>query len=133
MAEERFAEFVARERERLHGEREAVLVSQRELEAKLAGIDRELSALDAYEATKSGKPALTQPRARAPRARRHGRREKVLEVIRQHPDGLARKDILERMGLRGDKSAEMAVSNALTALAKANQIRRGEDRKYMPV
>jgi hypothetical protein len=33
------------------------------------------------------------------------------------------------MGLKGDKSSEMSVSNALTALAKSNQVRR-EGGKY---
>jgi hypothetical protein len=130
MAEGTFAEFVARERERLNAEREAVIAEQRALEAKLAGIDREFAALDAYEAAKSGKAAPSLPRARAvaPRGPRGGRREALLELIRQHPDGLARKDILERMGLKGDKSGEMSVSNALTALTKAGQVVRAEGR-----
>jgi hypothetical protein len=33
------------------------------------------------------------------------------------------------MGLKGDKAGEMSVSNALTALAKGNQVRR-EGGKY---
>jgi len=33
------------------------------------------------------------------------------------------------MGLKGDKSGEMSISNALTALIKANQISR-RDGKY---
>jgi hypothetical protein len=35
------------------------------------------------------------------------------------------------MSLKGDKSGEMSVSNALTALAKRNQVRR-EGGKYYP-
>ena len=38
--------------------------------------------------------------------------------------GLSRGEILERMGLKGNKSGEMSVSNALTALTKGNQVRR---------
>jgi hypothetical protein len=34
----------------------------------------------------------------------------------------------ERMGLKGDKSGEMSVSNALTALTKANQVARRDGR-----
>ena len=65
---------------------------------------------------------------RQSRTRRGSRREALLEVIRQS-DGLSRGEILERMGLKGDKSGEMSVSNALTALTKSNQVRR-EDGKY---
>jgi hypothetical protein len=38
--------------------------------------------------------------------------------------GLSRGEILEKMGLKGDKSGEMSVSNALTALTKRNEVRR---------
>ena len=41
MADETFAEFMARERARLHGEREAVFTAQQELEGKLAEINRD--------------------------------------------------------------------------------------------
>ncbi len=34
------------------------------------------------------------------------------------------------MGLKGDKSGEMSVSNALTALTKGNQVAR-KDKKYV--
>jgi len=60
--------------------------------------------------------------------RRGSRREALLEIIRQS-DGLSRGEILERMGLKGDKSGEMSVSNALSALTKSNQLRR-EEGKY---
>ena len=65
---------------------------------------------------------------RQPRARRGSRREALLELLRQS-DGLSRGEILERMGLKGDKSGAMSVSNALTALTKSNQVHR-EGRKY---
>ena len=45
-------------------------------------------------------------------------------VIGENPEGLTRGEILERMGLKGDKSGEMSVSNALTALTKRNQVSR---------
>lgn len=136
MADETFEMFVARERARLNGEREAIFTQQQELENKLADLNRELSAIEAYEATKSGKAAATLPRGRrargAPRGRRGSKREQLLVLINKHPDGLARKDILELMGLKGDKSGEMSVSNALTALTKGNQVAR-RDGKYRMV
>ena len=63
-------------------------------------------------------------------ARRGSKREELLNVIRQG-NGLTRGEILEKMGLKGDKSGEMSVSNALTALTKSNQVRRNEERKYV--
>jgi hypothetical protein len=110
---------VARERERLHRAREAVCTAQQELEQKLAAINWEFAAIDAYEAAKSGKaPPPSLPRARAaPRGRRGSKRE-ALELIKANAAWLARKDIIERMGRKGEKPGEMSVSNALTALTK---------------
>jgi len=131
MAEETFEAFVARERERLSREREAVFTQQQELETKLAEINREFAAIDAYEAAKAGRAPGSPPRAGGGRragARRGSRREQIIALIRQHPEGLARKDILERMGMKGNKSGEMSVSNALTALTKGGQVVRANGR-----
>ena len=132
MADERFADVMQQERERLTRERESIANQQRELEGKLAEINREFAAVDAYESAKSGKATATARQKGAPRrqARRGSRREALLEVIRTNPSGLSRGDILERMGLKGDKSGEMSVSNALTALTKSNQVARREG-KYV--
>jgi hypothetical protein len=133
MTEEIFADFITRERERLHAERERIFNQQHELENKLAEINRELGAIDAYEAAKTGRPpaAARQPRgARRPQARRGSKREALMQVIKDNPSGLTRGEILDRMGLKGDKSGEMSVSNALTALTKANQVTR-QDGRYV--
>jgi hypothetical protein len=129
---ETFQDFVARDRARLHAEREAIFNQQQELEGKLAAINSEMRAIDAYEAAKSGKaaPAARQiGTRRAPRARSGSKREQLLQVIKDN-HGLTRGEILEKMGLKGDKSGEMSVSNALTALTKANQVAR-RDGKYV--
>jgi hypothetical protein len=132
---ERFANVMQQERERLHREREQVSNQQQELENKLAQIDRELAAIDAYESAKTGKvstPARRQARGRRarPQARRGSRREALLQTIRENPSGLKRGEILERMGLKGDKAGEMSVSNALTALTKSNQVSRHEGKYF---
>ena len=49
MAEENFGDFIARERQRLNAEREQIFNQQHELEGKLAEINRELAAIDAWE------------------------------------------------------------------------------------
>src|SRR3954465_351645 len=123
-----FPEFIARERERLRAEREQIFSQQKELQRKLDAVNREFAAIEVYETAKTGKAARQAPAGRQPRARRGSRREALLELIRQG-DGLSRGELLERMGLKGDKSGEMSVSNALTTLTKSNQVHR-ENGKY---
>src|SRR3954462_15935278 len=118
-----FAEYIAKERDRLRSEREQIFSQQEELHRKLDAVNREFVAIEAYETAKTGKNARQAPAGRQPRARRGSRREALLELIRQS-DGLSRGEILERMALKGDKSGEMSVSNALTALTKSNQVFR---------
>ena len=115
------------------------------LEKRLAELERELEAIDAYETTKGkAEPTPTrkarsrrapvknakrkQPQAASPRG---GKREALLQVLRENPDGLRRGEILTRLGVKGNKSGETSVSNALTALTKTNQLAR-LDGKYLP-
>ncbi|HEY2528911.1 MAG TPA: hypothetical protein VGJ20_13360 [Xanthobacteraceae bacterium] len=141
----RFADVMQRERERLNRERDEILNQQKDLENKLTEINRELAAVDAYVAAKAGQAATPsrQPRgprksgasdkqsSAEPRARPQAgsRRETLLRVIAE-ANGLSRGEILQRMGLTGNKSAEKSVSNALTALTKNNQVSRREG-KYV--
>jgi len=130
MSEQTFATFIASERERLNKEREAIFNQQHGLEGKLAAINNEMRAIDAYEAAKTGKaapPRRAAARRGQPRARSGSKREQLLEVIRAG-GGLSRGEILDKMGLKGDKAGEMSVSNALTALTKSNQVARRDGR-----
>ena len=125
-----FETFIDQERERLSKERETIIAQQQALAEQLATIGRELSAINAYEAAKQGKgPAQTRQR-RALQGRRGSKRNALLGIIKSNPGGLSRGEILEKMGLKGDKSGAMSVSNALTALSKANQVVR-RDGKYI--
>ena len=122
-----FSDFIARDRERLHAEREQIFSAQHELEIKLAAINNELRAIDAYESAKSGKAAAPARRARGAArgtTRRGSRREGLMALMRENAAGLTRGEILEKMGLKGNKSGEMSISNALTALTKAGQVSR---------
>jgi len=123
VADRSFSEFIARERDRLRSEREQIFGQQEELLRKLDAVNREFTAIEAYETAKMGRATRQAPAGRQPRARRGSRRKELLELIRQS-DGLSRGEILERMGLKGDKSGQMSVSNALSALIKSNQVRR---------
>jgi hypothetical protein len=146
MEDMRFAEVMRRERERLNREREEIVERQKELENKLTEINREFAAIEAYEAAKTGKAATAtrQRRGRGKseassrqssgenrsRPRVGGRREALLKVIGAEPSGLNRGQIFERMAIKGDKTAEKSVSNALTVLTKSNQVSR-RDGKYV--
>ena len=128
---ETLADVIAKDRERLNQEREAIFTAQQELEQKLAAINNEMRAIDAYEAAKTGKaiPIRGTATRRSTGTRRGSKRDDLLKVIREG-NGLSRGEILEKMGLKGNKQGEMSVSNALTALTKGNQVRR-EDGKYL--
>ena len=134
MGGEHFSDFMIRERDRLRAERERIFDQQQELQRKLDEINREFAAIEAYETAKTGKAARGggggSSTGRQTRVRRGSRREELLNLIREG-NGLSRGEILERMGLKGDKSGEMSVSNALTALTKRNQVRR-DGGKYHP-
>jgi len=146
MEEMRFADVMQRERERLSREREEIFNQQKDLENKLTEINLELAAIDAYEAAKTGKAAAPRRQRRGPgasgtsveqlsaeprpRPQVGSRREAVLRVIGENPNGLRLGEIFERMGLKGNKSAEKSVSNALTTLTKNNQVARREG-KYV--
>ena len=148
MDDMRFADVMLRERERLNREREEILNQQKDLENKLTEINREFAAIDAYEAAKTGKAATPSRQPRAPRksdmpikqlsmdngARPETgtRREAILKVIEENPGGLSRGEILERIGLKGNKSAQKSVSNALTALTKNSQVLRREGKYVAP-
>jgi len=119
--------FITRQRDALLAQREAIFTQQQELQKQLDEVNGMLSKFDVFEGKRA---APTQARGRrSTGARRGSKREELLKVIREG-DGLTRGEILEKMGLKGNKLGEMSVSNALTALTKGNQVRR-EGGKYL--
>ena len=129
MSDNSFSDNIARERERFSRERGEISNQRRELDNRLAAIDREFQALEAYQAVKTGRPSGRRMQTRR-RMRRGLRREELLNIIRER-NGLSRGAIVERMGVKGNKSGEASVSNMLTALTRSNQVRR-EGGKYYP-
>src|ERR671921_693905 len=70
-----FAEYIARERDRLRAEREQIFTQQEELQRQLDTVNREFAAIEAYEGAKTGKAGRQQaPAGRQSRARRGSRR-----------------------------------------------------------
>lgn len=82
-----------------------------------------LAKFDVFEGKPSARHQTRSTGTRRSSGPRGSRREELLQVIRQG-GGLTRSEILEKMGLKGNKQGEMSVSNALTALTKSNQVRR---------
>src|SRR5437588_13090594 len=81
MPEQTFETFIASERERLNRAREVIFNQQHELEGKLAAINNEMHAIDAYEAAKSRKAAPRETGTRrAPRSRSGSKREQPLQI-----------------------------------------------------
>ena len=117
--------FIAKQREALLKERQEIVNQQRALQAQLEQLDGMLAKFDVFE----GKAAQQAPTRRKRSGDRGSRREELLRIINES-HGLSRGEILDKMGLKGNKSGEMSVSNALTALTKSKQVTR-RDRKYV--
>ena len=117
METETFEAAVARERQRLEEASRNVQERRQKLDEELAAIDNELAAIAAYEVTRQGKAG-----GKAARKPRGDRRRKVVELIENTAAGLTRGEIIEALELRGNKSGEQSISNALSALKNANTI-----------
>ncbi len=119
--------FMTKQRETLLQEREGIFAEQQALQDRLDAVNEVLKKFDAFEGKATARSTGTR---RASGGRKGSRREAIIAALQANPDGLSRGELLEKMGLRGDKSGEMSVSNALTALTKANQVAR-KDGKYL--
>jgi hypothetical protein len=118
-------QFFAEQREKFEKQRD-------EARAKLEEAEAELRAIDAYEAAKKAKPAQAaatdgERKQRAPR--QTGKRNEVLKLVEQYPQGVTAGELKDKLSIKGDKSGEQSLSNALSALKKAGQLIQ-EDGKY---
>ena len=111
-----------------------------DLRSELKSIDSELAAIAAYENARSdapaprgrrGRKADAPPPARTTRRRRRGSRQaEILSAIASSDSGgVGRAGIIAALGVKGDKSAEQSVSNALAALKKSGAVAH-QDGKY---
>lgn len=132
MSQPEFSDYISTERERLTERKHALLDTQRQIAHDLDAISAEFEAIEAYERVKTGKTskaAKSNGAVRATRTRRGSKREEILNTVAMTEGGMSRADILHALDVKGDKSGEMSVSNALTALTKAAQLYR-ENGKY---
>lgn len=115
--------FLLRQREALLNQRQELLDQQRAIQEQLEQLDEMLGKFDVFEGKGQQRKQSRSTGTRRSSGRRGSKREELMRVIREG-GGLTRAQILERMGLKGNKSGEMSVSNALTALTKNDQVRR---------
>jgi hypothetical protein len=121
--------FITKQRDALLQQRDSISTQQHELQQQLDAVNAMLAKFDVFEGKAKSAPAGTWKGTRGAGPRRGSKREELLAVIRAG-NGMSRGEILERMQLKGDKAGEMSVSNALTALTKANEVIR-RDGKYL--
>jgi len=117
--------FITKQRESLLTQRQELLNQQQAIQAQLDELDEMLTKFDVFE----GKQARKGGSRRTGGGRRSSRREELLKLI-SGSKGLSRGEILENMGLKGNKAGELSVAKSLTALTKSKQVAR-RDRKYV--
>jgi hypothetical protein len=122
-----FQAVVAKERDRLTQLREDALARRSKIDEEIESIDRDLAAIAAYEAAKSGK---SSKRKSTDRAARGTVQTTVLDIIQKIPQGISRGDIVATMEAQSAKVSEQSISNALNALKKAGRI-ASRDGKYV--
>jgi hypothetical protein len=111
-----FKEMIQKERERLNGLRQEAMTRRSAVDDEIADIDKELRAITAYETARTG---TTITKATGTRG---DRRSGILTLLAAFPDGLSRADILDKLGMKGNKAGEQSISNALSVLKKQGKI-----------
>ena len=118
--------FIKKQREILIKERQGIFAEQQALQERLDSVNEMLAKFDVFE----GNPSRQSGSRRTQQGRRSSRRDGIMAALADIPHGLSRGEILDKLGLKGNKQGEMSVSNALTALTKTNQVVR-KDGKYV--
>ena len=118
--------FMQKQKERLMKQREEVEAKRNAIDEELAVIDGKLDRIANYF---SPPKATVEPKARKPRTssgsrapRQSGVRDKVLDEIKKHADGIKAADLIAAMGGKDNKTVETSIRNAVNALKKGNQI-----------
>lgn len=115
-----FQQQISKEKQRLRKQREDINKSIKSLEDQLKGIDAEVKAIQAYETARGGKVAVKTKRRRR---RKTSRRAEIVTIVQSSKNGVGRSGIIDKLGIKGDKSAEQSVSNALSAMKKAGELK----------
>lgn len=125
MAESKLEKMMLAEKETLTKRREEII-------AELATVDGELNKILRYfgEAPAPARTRATSSNAsKAPRGENLAR---IKEILAKTPDGMKRDDVLRGLGVKGDKKAESAISQALMNAKKNKHIGYDENtKKYL--
>ena len=118
-----FKDYAAEERTRLVSERDVI-------ERKLTALDNAIRAYEDSVAPASAAAPKAAPARKIRRRRRSSRRNEIVRIIGgSGGDGIGRAGIILALKVKGNKSAEQSVSNTLSALKKAGEVRHA-DGKY---
>src|SRR6266436_6818893 len=97
------------ERDRLIKERSNIETKIDELQSQVADIDRKLAAIDAYQKALNGRlptKALPGRRQGGKRAGRGEKQAQVFSLVEAAAEGATRGQLLEKLGVKGDKAGE---------------------------
>ncbi|MCA0869280.1 hypothetical protein LCL97_00440 [Seohaeicola saemankumensis] len=112
------AELEKQKQRLIEEQKQAALQKAQAAVDELKNLGFHYALVESQQATKSG------------RGRRSGVRQDVLNVVRKHPDGIARSDLFDELDAHS-KSAQQSISSALSALKKRGDI-GGERGIYRP-
>jgi len=119
MAEQSIQKLMEAEKARLDKEEVDLNKQIEALQDKIAGIQKQRDAIDAYHDALAGKKRKpTQVKGE----RRTGVRESVLNVIKSSPSGIKAGDIVKNVGAQGDAAHTKSVYQALAALKRDNKL-----------
>jgi hypothetical protein len=116
--------------------REELLAKREEIDEQLLVLERRLYAAQTYQAALQGKLSAAEPRTRKPREAagprgRRGSREQlksqIVDLVRQHPEGLAADQINQSLKA-GDPKQRQQIANLLSLLKKDGILRQGQRR-----
>ena len=57
----------------------------------------------------------------------------MMRIIKGHQAGISRADLLDKMGIKGDRASEQSVSNALANAKRKGELAQSGDGKYKAV
>jgi len=116
MTDHPFSQAIDAERTRLQGELATIEGQMNELSRQAADYMRGLNALNAYEAALRGKAPTASGRAS------RGSLQGTLLALIAGGSGMTRAGILEELGVKGNRSQEGSISNALSTMTKSGKL-----------
>lgn len=107
-----FAKAIAEEKKRIKSAITDLNIKKNKLDKEIASLEKEMSAIQAYEQAKQGKTVR--------RSRKTSVRAQILALIKSKPS--TRAEIIEALGFQDEKGKQQTVSNTLSTLKKKGKI-----------